>query len=42
MGAFDAEDAEAIRTRWFHFPQVRIHSGAMTVMQTPAAYHNLV
>ena len=27
MAAFNAEDAEAIRKRWFHFPHVRFHSG---------------
>jgi hypothetical protein len=40
--AFNRQDAEAIRTRWFHFPHVRFHSGKVTVMQTPADYHNLV
>jgi hypothetical protein len=42
MAAFNARDAEAIRSRWFHFPHVRFHSGTVTVMQTPADYHNLV
>jgi hypothetical protein len=42
MAAFNREDAEAIRTRWFHFPHVRFHSGKVTVMATPADYHNLV
>lgn len=42
MAAFNAEDAEAIRTRWFHFPHVRLHSGKVTVMPTPADFHNLV
>lgn len=42
MAAFNAEDAEAIRTRWFHFPHVRLHSGKVTVMATPADFHNLV
>ena len=42
MAAFNAEDAEAIRTRWFHFPHVRFHSGKVTVMQRPEDYHNLV
>ena len=27
MAAFNAEDAEALRTTWFHFPHVRFHSG---------------
>ena len=42
MEAFNREDAEAIRTRWFHFPHVRFHSGKVTVMATPSDYHNLV
>jgi len=42
MAAFNREDAEAIRTRWFHFPHVRFHSGKVTVMATVADYHNLV
>ena len=42
MAAFNARDAEAIRTRWFHFPHVRFHSGTVTVMATAADYHNLV
>ena len=42
MEAFNREDAEAIRSRWFHFPHVRFHSGKVTVMPTPDDYHNLV
>ena len=42
MAAFNARDAEAIRTHWFHFPHVRFHSGTVTVMQRPEDYHNLV
>jgi len=42
MAAFNAEDAEAIRTRWFHFPHVRFHSGEVTVMAKPADFHNRV
>lgn len=42
MAAFNNQDAEPIRTRWFHFPHVRFHSGKVTVMPTPADYHNLV
>lgn len=42
MAAFNAEDAHAIRTRWFHFPHVRFHSNDVTVMATPADFHNLV
>lgn len=35
MEAFNAEDAEALRTRWFHFPHVRFHSGKVSVMERP-------
>jgi hypothetical protein len=42
MAAFNARDAEAIRTRWFHFPHVRFHSDTVTVAQTPADYSNQV
>ncbi|MDH3703534.1 MAG: hypothetical protein OEU46_19725, partial [Alphaproteobacteria bacterium] len=35
MEAFNAEDAEALRTRWFHFPHVRFHSDTVTVMEGP-------
>jgi len=42
MTAFNAEDAEAIRTTWFHFPHVRLHRGKVTVMETPADFRNLV
>jgi hypothetical protein len=42
MAAFNARDADAIRTRWFHFPHVRFHSGTVTAMQRPEDYHNLV
>jgi hypothetical protein len=42
MAAFNAQDAEAIRSRWFHFPHVRFHSGKVTVMPTAGDYHNLV
>ena len=42
MAAFNARDAEAIRTTWFHFPHVRFHSNQVTVMATPADYVNLV
>jgi hypothetical protein len=43
MAAFNAEDAEAIRTRWFHFPHIRFHSGTVTVIERPADYtSNLV
>lgn len=42
MAAFNAEDAEAIRRRWFHFPHVRFHSGKVTVFERPEDYANLV
>jgi hypothetical protein len=42
MAAFNARDAEAIRSRWFHFPHVRFHGGTVTVMERPQDYHNLV
>ena len=42
MAAFNARDAAAIRTRWFHFPHVRFHSGQVTVMARPEDYRNLV
>jgi len=42
MIAFNAEDADAIRTRWFHFPHVRLHSGKVTVMQRPEDFRSLV
>lgn len=42
MEAFNVEDAEALRTRWFHFPHVRFHSGTVTVMEEPEDLHVLV
>jgi len=42
MVAFNAEDAEALRTTWFHFPHVRLHSGQVTVMATPADFRSAV
>jgi hypothetical protein len=42
MAAFNAEDEAAIRTRWFHFPHVRFHSGKVTVMPRPEDFHSLV
>ena len=42
MAAFNARDEAAIKSRWFHFPHVRFHSGTITVMQTPGDYRNLV
>ena len=35
MQAFNAEDGDALRERWFHFPHVRLHSGKVTVTQNP-------
>lgn len=35
MEAFNAEDADAMRGRWFHFPHVRFHSGQVSVMDRP-------
>jgi len=40
--AFNREDADTIRTRWFHFPHVHFHFGKVTAMPTPSDYHNFV
>ena len=43
MEAFNREDRDALRTRWFHFPHVRFHSGKVSTWQTPEDYSaNLV
>ena len=42
MEAFNAEDAEALRDRWFHFPHVRLHSGKVSVMERPEDLQNWV
>jgi len=42
MEAFSAEDAEAIRTRWYHFPHVRFHSGKVTVFERPEDFSSIV
>jgi len=42
IAAFNAEDADAIRSRWFHFPHVRFHSGKVSVMEQPQDFQNLV
>ena len=42
MTAFNAEDAEALRRRWFHFPHVRFHGDKVSVMETPADLKILV
>ena len=35
MVAFNAEDADAMRKRWFNFPHVRFHGGRVTIMERP-------
>lgn len=35
MAAFNAEDGDALRSVWFHFPHVRFHSGQVSVMERP-------
>ena len=42
MSAFNAEDGDAMRTRWFHFPHVRFHSGIVTVMERPEDFRSTV
>ena len=42
MEAFNAEDADALRSRWFHFPHVRLHSDKVTVMERPEDLRMLV
>ena len=42
MEAFNAEDAEALRTRWFHFPHVRLHSDQVSVFERPEDLRMLV
>ena len=42
MEAFNAEDAKALRIRWFHFPHVRFHSGKVSVMERPEDLRMLV
>jgi len=42
MAALNAEDVEAIRRRWFHFPHVRFHSGRVTVFERPEDYASIV
>ena len=42
MSAFNAEDGDAMRTRWFHFPHVRFHSGTVTVMERPEDFRSTV
>ena len=35
IAAFNAQDREAMRTRWLHFPHIRFHGGKVTIMTTP-------
>lgn len=42
MAALNAEDEQAVRDRWFHFPHVRFHSGKVTVFETPEQFRSLV
>ena len=42
MEAFNAEDAEALRRRWFHFPHVRFHSDQVSIMERPEDLRMLV
>jgi hypothetical protein len=42
MVAFNAQDADALRTTWFHFPHVRFHSGQVSVMERPEDLRILV
>src|ERR1051326_8650131 len=42
MSAFNAEDADAMRTKWFHFPHVRFHSGTVTIMERPEDFGSTV
>jgi hypothetical protein len=40
--AFNAEDADAMRSRWFNFPHVRFHSGRVTIMERPEDFRSTV
>ena len=42
MLAFNAEDADAMRKRWFNFPHVRFHGGRVTIMERPEDFHSTV
>jgi hypothetical protein len=35
MAALNAEDRQAMQTRWLHFPHIRFHRGKVTIMATP-------
>jgi len=40
MAAFNAEDLQALREKWFHYPHVRFHSGKVTTFPTAADHAN--
>ena len=42
LAAFNAQDGDAVRTRWFHFPHVRFHSGTVTIMERPEDFRSTV
>ena len=42
IAAFNAEDADAMRRRWFNFPHVRFHSGRVTIMERPEDFRSTV
>src|SRR5262245_28719720 len=42
MAAFNAEDADAMRSRWFNFPHVRFHSSRVTIMEQPEDFRSTV
>jgi len=42
MVAFNAEDTDAMRERWFNFPHVRFHSGRVTIMERPEDFRSTV
>jgi len=35
FAAINASDQNAVKTKWLHFPHFRLHSGKLTVMNTP-------
>jgi hypothetical protein len=42
LAAFNAENVDEIKDRWFHFPHVRFHSGKVLVMETAADFRSSV
>ena len=40
MEAFNREDLQALREKWFHYPHVRLHSGKVTIFQTAEDHRN--